>query len=470
MQNIISLSKTARDAKIGKESVINSNYILSNKNHSLRKEEEIFQKKSSQIPLINRIYRNRILGMNKLKDNSILTFQQLNCSQIQYLIIGCGYDNSSISINEEKEKEEEEEERNIDYKVYLIDFVQVINERKELNLKNDKNKILIGCDLCNLIELFQLLEENQFQYNIPTIIISECVLSYIPQSNVRSLLSKISSKIMFSILIIYDPILSLPLVGQQLLQTFRSRNVPLHSAMNSTVDMIRFLRDCSFKHINSLNIQQFLHCVSLPTLLTTDLNTLEPFDEFAELIAFNQLYAFTYCTNHQEIFRKFNQNLFIWYENNSQIELICNNNNNNSNNNDSNNARISAQQQQQQPSTTQINQWNYLRYEMLNNRLLALENKLKPSSSHSTSQLTQDSQSNLPHPPPHHSIQNNSQQIQSRKNKSHIKQKKRSSIETQSEDSVNNNHHENNNNNSNELESIKNERNLLTSQQRKQNM
>jgi hypothetical protein len=334
--NVSCLQKTAKDAKIGKESVIKS----TNNSFSSGDNPYLFNK-SCQTPLVNSVYRSRMIGMEKLRSSIALSYQQLypqdTCRHLQYLILGAGYDTIENKGGIGKSH------------FYCVDYEDVINERKRLCSDSEsENTVLISCDIRNTALLFHKLEENGFHLSAPTIIICESVLAYLEKTSVENILTSISTRIPHSCLIIYDPILSHP-CGENLLHTFASRKVPLQSAMNSTLDMTFFLRNCSFHHIHSLNIQQFLHSISISS---SGLSSSEPFDEFAELVALNQMYAFTYCTNSLELFNQISENLFIWCE---------------------------PRENSSPPPPHLISRWNSLRYELFKNRLQSYEMKFHPS-------------------------------------------------------------------------------------------
>jgi hypothetical protein len=376
----MNVSKTAKDAKIGKESVMKSNHI------SPSAEKPYIFNKGCQTPLINSVYRSRMIGMEKLTSSIALSYQQLyplnTIGPLQYLILGAGYD----KIENKKE---------VGTRIYYVDYEDVMNERRRLcHQSEDEDTVLISCDIRNTALLFHLLKENGFNATAPAIVICESVLAYLEKTSVQALLTSISTTISHSCLVIYDPILSHP-CGENLLQTFAARKVPLQSAMNSTLEMVFFLRNCSFHHIHSLNIQQFLHSISSSSLSLLHSPISEPFDEFAELVALNQLYAFTYCTNSLDLFNQISQNLFIWHE-----------------------------PREASPPDHLLSRWNRLRYELVKNRLQSYEMKFQPSTVpyYSSTPLPPPSR----HPPPRSSAKSEEMRPNETAGKGKQKQPKRS--------------------------------------------
>jgi hypothetical protein len=367
------LSKTAKDAMVGKESVLKVDH--QRLHGSIPLSSLLFNKKC-QTPLLNRVYRNRMIGLERLKSAAITSFEYLSTSSssfssssrqtgslIQFVVLGAGYD---ISIDTKK------------YKTFYLDSPEVIQERTRMCAEHDQSAVLIPCDLRNTTLVLTELTHHGCDFMAPTVILCESILAYLDKESLQNLLRKFSREMVRCCVLVYDALLTPPF-GSTLKKTFESRQVPLLSAMSSPLEMTVFLQgSCSFHHTVSLTIQQFLHCTTrTPITRSPDVvpphpssdgfeegqeGEEEPFDEYAEIAALNRLYALTFSTNSRELFDEMNETLFLWSERNRTTAAAA-----------INSAMEEVIERRQRE------RWNLLRCEVLRVRLLSYAMTFHPS-------------------------------------------------------------------------------------------
>lgn len=271
----------------------------------------------NQNPLINRVYYHRSMVMHTLIKNIVELYPKQTSSnptkELQLLSLGGGLDDSYSTYCT---------------KQYIVDLPAVIDERKKI-ISESPSSVLIAGDLTNIEAVIQSLEANQFQPSNPTIILIECVLSYILPEAVSQILTALSQYISESYLIIYDPILP-PLnssnvksnprsFSESMIKMFEKRKAPLLSSRANTKEMIRLLIDCQWNHCQAFTMSQ-----ALQILLTNSerniLPSLEPFDEFASLQTLHNLYSIAIASSSNKLFQAWWNHMILTYQRMATIE------------------------------------------------------------------------------------------------------------------------------------------------------
>ncbi|KAH7589415.1 Leucine carboxyl methyltransferase [Nakaseomyces glabratus] len=136
-------------------------------------------------------------------DERVLEFLQCNGgSQVQIVNIGCGSDLRMVSV---LAKHSNVKYIDLDFKESVELKRQVLEKSSTLSsyLKND-NYVLRSCDLRDVPDTLELLNE-ECKPELPTLIISECVLCYMPEKETQSLIDGILHLFKNGSWVSYDP-------------------------------------------------------------------------------------------------------------------------------------------------------------------------------------------------------------------------------------------------------------------------
>ena len=160
-------------------------------------------------PIINRGYFGRVECINKVIKEFRENCRQNELESIQVVVLGGGYD--SLSFNVLKDRDDS---GNI--QIYEIDFPEVINQKAQIILnkpflnsilnpqKDNLNKLncavqngykigplnLLGIDMRHPESIQSGLLSSNFDSNLPTLFISECVLVYMNKQDACTLIDR----------------------------------------------------------------------------------------------------------------------------------------------------------------------------------------------------------------------------------------------------------------------------------------
>ncbi|KAI3645651.1 hypothetical protein MP228_008579 [Amoeboaphelidium protococcarum] len=260
-------------------------------------------------PLINRGYYIRHKAVRHVIERFL---QETNGhAQRQIINLGCGYDATFFQMLSQSSTSLCQEQRghlsstlyiDIDFKRLLKQKIKMIMDSPELksmlgNVKLSTGGVLlssdqylcIGCDLTQLDKLDKLLsylaqsQQCTFQFNAPTLIISECVLTYVPTLDANKVISYFASSFKRSWFALYEQILPYDVFGKVMTRHFVKMNAAIHAIYDyptASQQQKRFL-DCGWSGVELLTMDQFWNDeLSLEERMRVD--DLEFFDEHEE--------------------------------------------------------------------------------------------------------------------------------------------------------------------------------------------
>lgn len=263
--------RTASDAIICKQSLINAGYSIEHKS-----QQQTYQTKRSA--LTNRLYFARCKVVLRCVD--MLSSIHSSC---QLLVLGSGHDETYTSSQKGN--------------IYYVDLPAVIP-----TCSSEHNVHKISCNLNNPSALFPLLTSHHFDYSQPTIVIFECVLGYLNANASQALLTDLQRRIPHCAIVLYDPIAApTSSYTSSLLAHFTSHNAALHSIFPTSYALYSCFRVAGYNHILTMNMHQAMELL-LSSQERRISSTIEPFDEFAALAALHRMYHTSIITNDHTIF------------------------------------------------------------------------------------------------------------------------------------------------------------------------
>jgi tRNA wybutosine-synthesizing protein 4 len=258
---------------------------------------------SPRSPSVNVAYMARFLSMQFTLERRFM-WMEAEGERYQVLNCGAGFDTTYLHL------------RNLGVlggdlcRYYEVDFPAVSaekakiarNSRHALSLCLNKSEILvdaaenirvgnyavIGCDLADLQSLEALLLRFGFDFSLPTLVVSECALTYVAPATVSALLKFLCHRIPACHFLTYEQIAPGDRFGQIMKRHFASRQSPLKN-----VDAFPTLEDQESR-LRWLGFGHFSKAISLSDIVRRSLSPLderrifcefEPsFDEWDELV------------------------------------------------------------------------------------------------------------------------------------------------------------------------------------------
>ena len=205
-----SVEDTAMDAANAKVSAVSRGY------YNDRYIEYFVPQRIRQLPPMNLGYYVRTISMYK----AILKFYQLYGSEIQVVMLGCGYDTLYWRFRDE----------NIRIKRwYDLDMAYIVNKKSEI-IKHEiflplEGYKLLECDLSKPEIFKNILYSNNFE-DIPTIFVDECTLIYVDPDSVDSIIN-FGGNLKNSSFISYGMIKPDDNFGKLMVKNFQSFGAPL---------------------------------------------------------------------------------------------------------------------------------------------------------------------------------------------------------------------------------------------------
>jgi tRNA wybutosine-synthesizing protein 4 len=208
--------------------------------------------------------------------------------KIQIICLGCGYDPTFFHLIDKMPQ--------IDILYVDIDYPDLIDKKKLLisNLMNDLPKDrhedykLIGCDLADLKNLSKQFLKEGIKNDIPTLFISECVLTYMPNLDCQNLIGWIGENFSKCSILLYEQVLpngEMTPFACTMLNHFDKlhsslRNLHYYPTLKDQID--RFKSFGTFKSIEIMNMNSYwTHYVDIKSE-SDRIKKIEPFDEWEE--------------------------------------------------------------------------------------------------------------------------------------------------------------------------------------------
>jgi len=251
-------------------------------------------------PLLNRIYQTRSKLMHKLVSTGLKTLSEIsgNSAEPQLLLLGAGLDTSYNSYTT---------------RTYAVDFAHVIAQRT--SFANDKPaiKLVVG-DLREADALMSDLQNAGFEMTLPTVILLECVLSYVEPIAAQKLLSTLSKRLSSAIIVMYDPVLaysnsSSSGLAKMMHEKFAERSAPLLSCAHSVAQYMSNMRLAGWDHVTAVSVNQATQLYLSAAERRADVLS-EPFDEFASLALLQNCYAVAIACTRKQAYKRLHELLY----------------------------------------------------------------------------------------------------------------------------------------------------------------
>lgn len=261
-------------------------------------------------PLLNRVYQTRSCLMHKLVASGLkATEHNSNAGRMsQLLILGVGLDTSYNTYCD---------------RTFAVDFAEVIEQQAANHVDGRSVNLVVGDLRQSDVVLDDLLKVG-FDPSIPTVILLECVLSYVDPVAAQTLLSALTMRLANATLIMYDPVLpfqnahSAGLAVMMHLK-FEERGAPLLSCARSVEEYGNNLRQTGWKHVTALSVNQaaqlFLSAAERKASVLS-----EPFDEFASLAMLQNYYAVGVASTNEGVFQRLHEILLAGKESHVERE------------------------------------------------------------------------------------------------------------------------------------------------------
>ena len=192
--------------------------------------EQFVKKPIRRMPWMNRGYFARVYCIQRLIDN-FLHSSKLKDTPTQVVNIGAGYDTSFFV--------RKQSEQALPTRWFEVDFPDVLEHKQSVIEKNPSMYSLISetddyvmcpCDLRDPTTCEQLLRSAGFRSDIPTLWISECVLIYLKEDALISLVAMMLSMSQGpAFAICYQPFCDQSNFGRTMKENLERRGAPLYS-------------------------------------------------------------------------------------------------------------------------------------------------------------------------------------------------------------------------------------------------
>lgn len=248
-------------------------------------------------PLLNRIYHTRSKLMHKLVSCGLEAFKGYSgtLAEPQLLLLGAGLDTSYNSYTSS---------------AYGVDFAHVISQRASIASDKPAIKLIVG-DLREVDVLLGDLEGAGFNVTVPTVVLLECVLSYVEPIAAQRLLSTLSKRLHNATMVMYDPVLAYNDVNsnglaRMMQEKFAERSAPLLSCAHSVAQYMSNLRQAGWNHVTAASVNQAAQLYLSAAERRANVLS-EPFDEFASLALLQNCYAVAVACTHDQSFKRLHE-------------------------------------------------------------------------------------------------------------------------------------------------------------------
>eukprot|EP01025_Chloroclados_australasicus_P045242 TRINITY_DN4939_c0_g1_i5.p2 TRINITY_DN4939_c0_g1~~TRINITY_DN4939_c0_g1_i5.p2 ORF type:complete len:332 (-),score=32.89 TRINITY_DN4939_c0_g1_i5:253-1248(-) len=298
---------TNDDAQISKLSCVNLGYF---KDEFL---QFFVRKPQKRSPLINRGYYSRFAIIRKI----LMDFLAQNASEKQVISLGAGFDTTWFQLYSE----------GITPRLYLeIDFANVFQRKAQVilatpalqqmvygdqaiteQIKQDalgygrvssEKYRTIPTDLRNLEQLQEELQKINLQFNLPTLILSECCLVYLEPEDSQKVVNYFGTHFDNAIIVVYEQICPDDAFGKQMVMNLEQRGCPLRGlkATPTTQAHIERLIDNGWQRGFCKDMDRIYREV-LDKNDRKRIEKLEIFDEFEEWHMIQQHYCISVAIN-----------------------------------------------------------------------------------------------------------------------------------------------------------------------------
>eukprot|EP01032_Pedospumella_encystans_P007491 gene7491-8985_t len=152
-----------------------------------------------------------------------------------------------------------------------------------------------------------------FDPSFPTLILLECVLSYVEPVAAQILLFTLTTRLANAVLVMYDPVLPFHNVhgaglAGMMHQKFEERGAPLLSCAHSVEQYGLNLRQAGWNHVTALSVNQAARLFMSAAERKAGVLA-ETFDEFASLALLQNYYAIGVASTNKLVFQRLHESL-----------------------------------------------------------------------------------------------------------------------------------------------------------------
>ncbi|DAZ94206.1 TPA: hypothetical protein N0F65_000433 [Lagenidium giganteum] len=281
-------------------------------------------KPKRRIPLIHRGYYLRRIALDACVDGFLAEHQAAG-KEIQILSLGAGFDTLSYRVRQERGSTAVKHFVEVDCNAIVDEKVHVTTKPETFQTlfpgaiclphqQNASNKVklqvanegsttpfysLVACDLGDVAGLEEALLSMNVNPSLPTLVIAECVVSYLDADRGTSLLKRLSEWFNEAVAVMYDPIEMMGAFGSTLQGYFNVKGCELRSLRKFQTPAEHLERACvaaAWKRCRIIDMNAvYRGLVSDPE--QQRLLTLEAFDEFGDWALANAHYGITICSN-----------------------------------------------------------------------------------------------------------------------------------------------------------------------------
>ena len=268
---------------------------------------EFVEKKRRRAGLINWGYYVRYKSLESSFENIVQTLCDRKDRKFQILSIGAGFDTTYFSMKHKTEAD--------NFVFYEIDLPSNVSRKSKLiersdrcvkMLKNpsfspdgivDENFILFACDLADQEKLNTSLLNYNFDFNLPTVILSECVITYMEERDSTNLIKFLASKLPHASFIVYEQIRPSDGFGEFMVEHFKTIGSPIKGVhkYSDTKCQTRRYKDCGWQHCQTRTLTQVWDSFDQEEI--NRIKTLEPFDEYEEFVLKTSHYLVVCASN-----------------------------------------------------------------------------------------------------------------------------------------------------------------------------
>ena len=198
--------------------------------------QEFVDKKKRRAGLVNWGYYIRYKSLECSFEKVVKTLCGNNKS-FQILSIGAGFDTTYFNVKKKNKTE--------NFVFYEVDLPSNVSRKSKLIERSeicrpyfkspkfstdgviDENFVLFACDLADQVSLNKSLLKFGFDFNLPTVILSECVITYMQERDSTNLIKFLASKLTEATFFVYEQIRPTDGFGQFMVQHFKNVGSPI---------------------------------------------------------------------------------------------------------------------------------------------------------------------------------------------------------------------------------------------------
>jgi len=253
---------------------------------------EFVEKPKNRAPLINWGYYIRNKSLELTFEKAVEHYSNRN-EPFQVLSMGAGFDTTYFNVRKKYEPSkmtffEIDLPSNVERKTKLIRRSPKCSEYLSSSL--DENAIitdsykLFACDLSDTVTLTKCLNKHNFDFNLPTIVLSECVITYMREQDSTKIIQYLSENLSNSAFFVYEQIVPDDGFGAFMVKHFDKIGSPIHGILRygTAAEQIDRYIAAGWSECKLFTLSEVYYNLSEEE--RSRLQALEMFDEFEEFM------------------------------------------------------------------------------------------------------------------------------------------------------------------------------------------